>query len=312
MNTVLLFWSNYPDNKANGLAAWRQQPLVMSELHKLSIASYAKFADKALIYTYQQPPACKYSNVQFADAADIFPAEEAFAALAQGHSLAHISDVVRLDAAIQHRGIVLDMDAVLLREPPVLPFFFASMPAKLTGGFAPKWGKAHPPLAVHDKSWDGKALSAFPVKVSEDIAIEIRALITRIKTTLRLLPLKDSKAWNYIMWDLKRIGWIKKEAVVLPPLAFCPIPAWIGAGKCYSLQAPSKFDGEQQLFGYTFPSVEQILTESYAVQHFFESSYKAAAKVGSDFWTTLPAGCLLAHEARHVFGETWRAELAAI
>jgi hypothetical protein len=281
----------------------------MSELHKLSVASYAKFADKTVIYTYQRRPSSPYTNVEYRDADEIFSAEEAFAALVQGHSLAHISDVVRLEAAAKCSGIVLDMDAVLLRKPPELSYFFCSMPAKLTGGFAPKWGKAHPPMAVHDGSWDGNALSAFPVKVGEEIVKDILALVAKIKRTLKLLPLQDSKAWNYIMWDLKRIGWIRRSAVVLPPLAFCPIPAWVGAGKCYSLQVPSKFNGIHELFGYVFPSADTIFEKSYAVQHFFESSYKSSAKVGSDFWPTISPDCLLGKEAAHVLGSEWRSIL---
>jgi hypothetical protein len=308
MSHLILFWSNYPQ-KGEPVEAWSNRPLEMSQLHKLSIASYAKFATATTIYTYQAAPECPFPNVTFANASEIYPIEDAFAALVQGHSLAHVSDVVRLQAALAVDGIVLDMDAVLLREPPNLPYFFASMPAKLTGGFAPKWGKAHPPLAVHDKSWDGKALSAFPVKVSADIAPQIAHLISKIKHTLKLLPMQSSKAWNYIMWDLKRIAWEKRDAVVHKPIAFCPIPAWMGSGKCYSLQVPTRFNGSHELFGYVFPSIDTIMREGHAVQHFFESSYKASAKMGSDFWLTVSDDCLLGREAKHVLGDSWRKSL---
>ena len=220
--------------------------------------------------------------------------------------MAHISDIVRLRSASENEGIVLDMDAVLLRPLPDIPLFFSSMPAKLTGGFAPKWGKSHPPMFVPDKSWDGKALSAFPVKVGKAIRASIAVLASRIEKTLGVPPQTGTKAWNYIMWDLKKLAHFHPTAKVFPPIAFCPIPAWLGSGKCYSLQCPTKFDGVSTFFGYTFPSVEKIFSESYAIQHFFESSFKDSAKAGQDFWTALPDKSLLGITATHVLGEGWR------
>lgn len=307
MNTekAVLFWSNYP-LKGESLENWRNQELSWSELHKLSISSFAKFSAEATIYTYQKARGLPFENVKIADASQFYSAEKAFKALSNGHSLAHISDIVRLRAASENEGVVLDMDAVLLRPLPNIPLFFSSMPAKLTGGFAPKWGKSHPPMFVPDKSWDGKALSAFPVKVGKAIKASITVLASRIEKNLDAMPQTGTKAWNYIMWELKRIAHFHPTAKVFPPIAFCPIPAWLGSGKCYSLQSPTKFDGKSTFFGYTFPSAEKIFSESYAIQHFFESSFKESAKAGKDFWEKLPDNSLLGMTAIHVLGEGWK------
>lgn len=307
MNTekAVLFWTNYPE-KGESLENWKKRPIAWSQLHKLSVSSFAKFSSEARIYTYQKIQEVPFENVKILDASEIFPIEKAFKALSLGHSLAHISDIVRLRAASEIEGIVLDMDAVLLRPLPNIPLFFSSMPAKLTGGFAPKWGKSHPPMFVPDKSWDGKALSAFPVKVGRAIKSSIAVLASRIEKTLEAPPQTGTKAWNYIMWELKRIASFHPNCVVFPPLAFCPIPAWLGSGKCYSLQSPTKFDGKTNLFGYIFPSTEKIFSESFAIQHFFESSFKESAKAGEEFWNQLPENTLLGMTANHVIGENWR------
>ena len=301
MNTekAVLFWSNYPQ-KTDSLEHWRQREISWSQLHKLSVFSFAKFSAETVIYTYQKIQKLPFENVFVRDASEYYPGEKAFKALLAGHSLAHISDIVRLRAASQNEGIVLDMDAVLLKPLPDIPLFFSSMPAKLTGGFAPKWGKSHPPMFVSDKSWDGKALSAFPVKVANEIKASIAVLASRIEKTLEAPPQTGTKAWNYIMWELKRIAHFHPNAKVFPPIAFCPIPAWLGSGKCYSLQSPTRFDGKSTLFGYTSPSTEQIFSESYAVQHFFESSFKDSAKMCKGFWNALPENCLLELTAKHI------------
>lgn len=307
MNTqkAVLFWSNYPE-KGESLEKWKNKPLQWSQLHKLSISSYAKFCSEATIYTYQKARQLPFENVKVCDASEFYPAEKAFKALSSGHSLAHVSDIVRLRAASEIEGIVLDMDAVLLKPLPDIPLFFSSMPAKLLGGFAPKWGKSHPPMFVPDKSWDGKALSAFPVKVNRQIKGSIAVLVSRIEKNLEAPPQTGTKAWNYIMWELKRIASFHPTCKVFPPIAFCPIPAWLGSGKCYSLQVPTKFDGKQALFGYVFPSTKQIFSESYAIQHFFESSFKESAKAGENFWHQLPDNCLLGMTATHVLGSNWK------
>jgi len=184
------------------------------------------------------------------------------------------------------------------------------MPAKLTGGFAPKWGKAHPPLFINDKSWDGKSLAAFPIKVSPAISREIALLSHKIMNTLIQKPKTDSKSWNYVIWTIKKLMSMDKKAKVYEPLYFCPLPAWLAKGKCYSLEAPTRLNGKTQLFGSTLPKITEILEKSFVVQHFFESAFNNSSGVKDDFWNELNEGCLLAKEAHHILGKDWRISLS--
>jgi hypothetical protein len=93
---------------------------------------------------------------------------------------------------------------------------------------------------------------------------------------------------------------------VYPPIAFCPVPAWLGGGKCYSIQSPTKFDGKTTLFGYPLPHFRHIIEESYIVQHFHESAFSKSELVKNDFWLNLPNDCLVAKEAEYILGLNWR------
>ena len=201
------------------------------------------------------------------------------------------------------------MDAVIHKELPNNDGWFASMPAKLTGGFAPKWGKAHPPLYIQDKSWNGKALAAFPIKVNKNISKHIESLSHKIMKTLMQDPKTDSKAWNYVIWTIKKLMIHSEESRVYKPLYFCPLPAWLGKGKCYSLESPTRLNGKTELFGYTLPPTEEILNESYIVQHFFESAFNKSSGVDNNFWENLKSDCLLAKEAEKILGQEWRSIL---
>ena len=308
----ILFWSEYRDLIDSHCSLWRNRKIKLSPFHRLSLASHVKLNNDTILLSYQKFEDGEIPDgIDVRDASEIFPSHEAYRALISGHSIAHISDSVRLKAATFTCGVVLDMDAVLLRElPSDHEGWFASMPAKRTGGFAPKWGKAHPPLAVHDKSWDGKALGAFPVKISPSMRHDVTSLSHKIMHTLLKTPKHDSKAWNYVIWTLKDIMKKHTKRHVYPPIAFCPIPAWLGSGKCYSLESPTRLTGETELFGYQLPSISEILEKSYIVQHFMESAFNSSSQVGPNFWDTIPGDCLIAQEAEFVLGNNWRSILS--
>ena len=198
------------------------------------------------------------------------------------------------------------MDAIVLKQFPNVDGFFASMPAKQTGGFAPKWGKSHPPLYIHNNSWDGKALSAFPIKVSKKLAPYIENLSYTIMDKLSENVKKGSKGWNYIMWELKKLAKIDVNSPVFPPISFCPLPAWLSKGKCYSIEYPTRLKGYYFLFGFPLSSIFKIFKESYIVQHFFESAFQNAEKKGDDFFNKLQEETLLAQEAKYILGKEWK------
>jgi hypothetical protein len=137
----------------------------------------------------------------------------------------------------------------------------------------------------------------------------IENLSHKIIDTLLDKPKKNSKAWNYVIWTLKDIMKIDDSYKVYPPIYFCPVPAWLGAGNCYSIQSPTKFDGKKQIFGYNFPHFRQILNKSYVVQHFHESIFSQSKLVTNDFWLNLPNDCLVAKEAEYILGKKWRQKL---
>ena len=314
-NKIILFWSLY-SNKDIDYDDWLNKKIDISPLHHLSLQAHIKFKNDTTIYSYQkfnegQIPA----GIKIKDAHEIFNSRQAFVSLKYGHSIAHISDVVRLKVAAKVSGIVMDMDAVVLKELPKQDSWFASMPAKLTGGFAPKWGNSHPPLFINDNSWNGKALASFPIKVNEVIKKEIELLSSRIIKTLKEEPSKTSSAWNYILWEVKKLMSIDKNSKVFEPIYFCSLPAWLNNGKCYSLENPTRLNGLTELFGTRLPAIKEIFEKSYVVQHFFESSANmqggygvtsAGVKNDKNFWLGISKNCLLGKEAHFIIGENWK------
>mgnify|MGYP003636466343 CR=1 FL=1 len=312
--TAILFWSTFDYRKDTSIKKWKSRSIDLSPFHVLPLASHAKYNNDAILYTYQTETLLpEIEGVTVKDAAEIFPIDDAFYALLGGHSIAHIADLVRLRAASECSGTVVDMDTILLRPLPQCDGFFASIPAKATGGVAPQWGNNHPPLTVHDCSWSGKALANFPIKVSKVMAPYTRALSRKIGRTLLKPPQRNSKGWNYVMWTLKEIMKIDKDAIVAPPMAFGPLPAWLTAGKCYSLEAPTRLNGNTTLYGYTLPSINDILNNTFMVQHFFESTFKKSKRINQGFWDAdVPDGCLVAQEAKHIMGDNWRQQLSVL
>jgi hypothetical protein len=204
----------------------------------------------------------------------------------------------------------MDLDAVMIKElPNTDKGWFSTMPAKMTGGFAPKWGDAHPPITIHDNSWNGKALIAFPIKVNDIMKLYIEKLSFKIMKTLALPPATNSNAWNYVIWALKDIVKVDTELLVYESMYMHPLPSWLNSGKCYSLESPTRLNGKTELFGHNLPSIEDILQKSYFIHHFFESAFNKSSKVQDDFWLTVKDGSLVNVEAEYVLGNQWRQEL---
>ena len=313
MNNIFLFWSTYKVSES--VDEWRNRKMELSDLHFLSLFSNNISGDNIFLYTYQNIKKSNfnaiYENIKLIDADVVFPYQDAFKSLTMGHSIAHISDLIRISEASAKGGIVLDMDGVRINPFPDKSSWLASGPAKLTGGFAPKWGDAHPPITINNNSWDGKALSIFPCKINKRISSIGFKLTNKIKDSLYSAPKNDSRAWNYVMWALKEIPLIYKDIHVYPPISFGPLPAWLGSGKCYSLEYPHRLDGKTELFGYTLPDINNIFLKTYIVQHFFESAFKKA-KINIDLWGKIEHGCLLSLEAEKILGRNWRNKLISL
>jgi hypothetical protein len=304
---VILFWSGKLQEN-DTIETWRNRTIDLSLFHEVTLASQVKFNNTVYLCTYQ-----KFSDlvpipeeVTVVDANEYYPLEDAYSALKRGHSIAHISDLVRLKMALEYDAVVMDIDNIVINEFPKDDCFTSTMFTKLTGGLVIKFGPKHPAFNIRDNSWDGKALSVFPIKVHSSISSDITDLIEKIRDSLSKEPKKDTKGWNYVMWTLKDIANRHENVRVMKPIEFCPIPAWKSAGNCYSLESPSKFDGQSQLFGNTLPSIKEIFEKTYAVQHFFESAFKNADSLENNFWNTIKRGSLLDYEIKHIWGENWR------
>ena len=301
---TILFWTKY--NGEQNESSWRNFEVKISPFHFLSLSSHLKFGNEVYLYSYQKISGAP-DGVILLDASDLYDSELAFSALERGHSIAHISDLVRIRAAAHCSGMILDMDAVSLREmPETEDSIFGSVPAKMSGAFAPQWGNSMPPMTVHDKSWDGKALSNFPTKLCPKTSKAGISLSNEIELVLQCPPAGSSKAWNFVMWGLKDIARDCKTAKSYPPIKFGPVPSWSKHGSCLSIESPTRLDGKTKLFGSTMPSIKQIFKESYIVQHFFESAFQDAPEKDNWFWSFLPDDCLLALEAKHILGDSWK------
>lgn len=311
---VFLFWSKYSSDLDPDFHSWRNREIQLNPSHALSLMAHHRFGHEVSLYSYQPIGNSVPESVTVYDADVIFPADKAFSALTRGHSIAHISDLVRLRSASKQTGLVLDMDGIVVNELPDIDGFFCTMPAKATGGVAPKWGKAHPPFTVHDGSWDGKALSAFPVKVSDATKQQIHQLSERIEQTLAQPPKTDTKAWNFVMWGLKEMSRQFPDHKIFPPIKTCPVPSWLGAGKCYSIEYPTRLNGIEQVFGYALPTIEQIFDQSYIVQHFFESAWQKydQNQTAASFWYDIPANSLIGLIAQQTVGDKWRTILPTV
>lgn len=290
---LILFWSEF--NNEGSLDEWLGKEVTLSEHQLLAIKSYERFGNEYEIYSYQS--IAGLDGVISAD--DILPSKTAYRALKAGHSIAHVSDYVRMRVASRDSGIVLDLDGLALRKLPD-EAFYTSLPARKTGAYAVKFtSEPHLPLYVNDNSWDGKALSCFPIGVDERNAKAVDRLSDRIYKALTSPPRKGSGGWNFIMWSLGKLTRYDSSIKAYAPLHFCPVPGWLGKGKCYSIESPTRFTGDVKLFEYELPSVDEILENSFVVQHFFESAFKGAEKHNFDF-KDLPKDTLLYREYEYI------------
>lgn len=298
MSKIILFWTEY-NNTFTDVEKWRNHTFVPTELHQLAFQGHEKLGNTVELYTYQKLDV-NFKSIIIKDAHDIIDYRDAFASLQSGHSIAHISDAVRISRASDVNGIVLDSDAVPLRPFPEHNTWYSTMPCKKTGGFAPKWGKNKPPMKVHDGSWDGKELTAFPIKIGDSTKESFKQLSKSIIKLLKTNPKETSNEWNSVLWSVKQIANQDKEGVVFQPLYMCPLPAWLSANKCYSLEHPTRLNGKTELFGHVLPSIDEIMSKSYIVQHFFESAFQKGTEYKERSFAHLPDGCLLKKEYQHI------------
>ena len=314
-NNVNLFWSSYDSKEHTTYEEWIHSKAKLSPFHALTLLSQSKQDNNVNLWTYQSIDERNLPiGIKVRNANEILNGEAMFNALKRGHSSAHVSDAVRIFSSLDCNGIVIDMDAVLLKQYPDDKGFFSTMFAKKTGGLVNKWGVRNQPFVIHDNSWDGKALSMFPCKISDESVDIFQRLAIEIVMKLDKPPVKNTKSWNFVMWSLKVIARKDKTSKVYQPLYFCPIPGWLPTGKCYSLEAPTRLtDTPTSVFGQELPSISTIIQESYVCQHFFDSVFKnAEIKQDPLFWLKIKDGSLLSEEARKIAGENWRHELTQI
>jgi hypothetical protein len=302
---IILFWSSQVQADES-YEQWLEKTIDLSYLHELALNSHIKLYKNIFLLTYQRfsDKIVIPNEIKVLNADEFFPSKDAHESMRKGHSVAHISDLVRFRLANEKEGVVLDMDAVSINPLPNIEAFCSTSITKRTGVMQIKFGPKHPFFKT-DGTWDGRALSVFPFKVHSSIKNDINDLCTKIQQSLSESPKKSSKGWNYIMWEMKNIANSNDNVQVMKPIQCCPIPAWKAAGNCYSLDAPTKFDGKTHLFGNLLPSIDQIFEQSYFIQHFFESSYKSA-KIKTDFWERIKKGSLLEKEVEFVLGKNWR------
>ena len=299
---INLFWSNFDGEKS--LSEWINSEIEFTPFHALTLLSHGKIKNNVNLYIYQTCTK-KFKGITIKNANDIYPAEDAYSALKSGHTLAHVSDAVRFRASAKNLGVVLDMDAVMLRQFPDVDSFIGTGAAKRTGGFAPKWGKNCPPLPVPDGSWDGKAILAFPLRVSELSRPLINNIADHIIEVLAEPPKKNQS--NFVMLSIREISDVDKTTKIFPPMSFCPVPFWKYQGIGFSIESPTRFDGDNMLFGHILPSVDEIFYKSYIIQHFFESIFKSKKRFSAErFWYKVKPGSLVSHEARRIAGPEWR------
>jgi len=303
-NKIILFWSNIPSkNGYTNYIDWQNSELKFSPFHELVFKAHERLNNTVELWTFQKISNFPYNNITIKNANEYIDPKIAFDCLEKGHSIAFLADAIRLKRAAEVLGIVLDMDVVCLKPFPNYDSWFSTMPSKKTGGFAPKWGKNRPPMVVHDGSWDGKELTIFPIKVANTTKKQIDDLANKIIEKLQKEPKHTSDEWNSILWTVKKIADLDTTAKVFQPIYMSPLPAWLGEGKCYSIESPTRLTGDTILYGHTLPSIDEIFEKSYAIAHFFESAWNKADVITKDQWDNLPKDCLLYKEYDLILGK---------
>lgn len=310
MSAVCLFWAS--NNVDKGYSEWLNTKPRLSPLHILSLKAHERIGNPVKLYTYQKLNIKKElpKNIEIKNAEEIVPSVFVYKALRSGHSIAHISDLIRILAAVKYSGIILDMDAVALKPFPGLDTFYSTGFAKKTGGVAPSWGEANPPIKIHDDSWDGKALLNFPAKISEGNKKYFLELVDKIykKINQKARP-RTINSWNYVMNGLNKVVESDKKGVVFQPNIFTPVPWWSSKKGCYSVESPTRLNGKTYVYGVRLLSMDEIFKGSITVQHYFESVCRyQKIKSSLDF---VREGSLLFHEMRYILGDNWRDAIAS-
>lgn len=299
----ITFWSRYSKDIDTSIELWLDREIELSELGKLSLLSHARLGNEVILYSYQKIVSKLPDNVELRNADAFYPAFLAYDALQRGQKICYVSDLIRLLHVGNYTGVLIDLDAVVLRKFPGTGFI-GSMPTKVTGGFALKWGKSRPPLKIKDNSWDGKALITLLVSVDDTMKEYMLKIATIVLEKLGGETMKGFEGWNAIRRELEKI-----PVNILHPFYTCPVPPWRGKNMCYSLESPTRLDGRTTLFGHVMPSIDSILDKSLAIQHFFESSFRGEYRTGKGFWDTVKEGSLLAREAEYILGKDWKDKL---
>src|SRR5688572_10657969 len=104
----ILFWSSYSNEDT--LKEWMQTKVELFPSHKLSLKSHEKLGNEVHIYSYQNIITPVPENVIWKDASEFYEPKYAYSALQRGHSIAHISDLIRFAAAASNAGAIMDMD----------------------------------------------------------------------------------------------------------------------------------------------------------------------------------------------------------
>lgn len=315
-STIILFWSNF-NKECKDFTTWKNSELVFSPFHKLTLRSHEKLNNTVELWTFQKVSNFDYKNITIKDASKFMEPEKAFDSLQKGHSIAFVSDAIRLKRAAEIEGIVLDMDAVVLKKFPEYDSWFSTFPSRKEGAYAPIWGDTFRPMKIHDNSWDGKAYASFPIKVGSTTKKQIDELADKIidklqakittqgKLTDRSYYEKLSREWNMILWTVKDIANSDTTAKIFESIYFCPVPPWLHNGNCYSIESPTRLDGQTQAYGHTLPSVEEIFEKSYCVQHFFESAFNKSSVIDDIAINNISLNCLLKKEINHYFDD-WK------
>lgn len=301
---VILYWGRWKPDEYRTADEWRAATAFLSPLGRFALQSHLKLGHRVLLHSHQNVPVPE--GVDVVDAGEFVDPEFTFVALSKGCRIAYVSDLVRFRAgASRPQAVLMDLDQVMLNPLPKDQSFISSIPIRMTGILALKRRRDFK-LRSLDGSWDGNALCDFPVRVGSAVkqafalADNVDELLSRGK--------KGFKDCGAIMRDLRTLQ-EDSSCNAHPPLRFSPCPPWGGRNRCPSLKSPTKFDGRTELFGYALPSVDQILKESSAVSHWFESSINDSELKDGSFWDDVPDGCLLAAECRHVLGCEWRSVL---
>ena len=221
-------------------------------------------------------------QIKLCDANEVLPFAAAKCLLAQGASIAHVADFVRILAASRICGWIIDCDNIWIRNPPSQSrYAFATLGAYVTGAYKkpPEFWKECQFQIGKEGYWDGKGLINFPClfepgeAYAVDFAAWVEGKIQKHQTTA--WP-KGRGAWNMVMWAMK--DFILKHELqqhVHPFWHFSPAPAMPGQRLRVLTDWFDKKAPVRTRFGVTYPSTDRIKRLTYCVSVFFNSASSA-------------------------------------